>query len=205
MESTTLQAEVRDSRGKGPARRLRSQGKIPAVIYGPGVPSTPLTVDPKELEKHLRGPYGRNTLFSLAFGEQQELAMVKDLVVEPATRVPLHVDFYKVSLEREIVVQVPIKAFGRAIGVVKGGILNVTRRTVPVRCTPDKIPSVIEIDVTEVDLFGTIAVKDLNLPEGATAMLKPELTLAIVLEDKKAAKAAEKEAEEAAAEPAPTK
>lgn len=199
MESTTLQAEVRTERGKGPARRLRSQGKIPAVFYGPGLDATPLAVDPKDIEKHLRGPFGRNTLFSLSYAGKTDLAMVRDVEVDPATRAPLHVDFYRVSLDRPIVVPVPLRTHGRAVGVVKGGALNVTRRVVPLQCTPDRIPALIDIDVTDVDLFGTIAVKDLNVPEGTQVMLRPELTIVIVLEDKKAAKIAAAEAEEAAA------
>ena len=79
METTTLQAEVRDTRGKGPARRLRAQGKVPGVFYGPGLEPTPLTLSPKELEKALRGERGRNVVFKLSVGGKDELAMVKDL------------------------------------------------------------------------------------------------------------------------------
>ncbi|MEM9067962.1 MAG: 50S ribosomal protein L25 [Myxococcota bacterium] len=201
METTTLKAEVRTQCGKGPARRLRASGKIPAVFYGPGQSPTPLTVDPAELAKHLHGTYGRNTLFELAYGDNKELAMVKDLTVTPVSRDLLHVDFYKVSLDREVRADVPLRTTGRAIGVVKGGVLNVTRRTIPVVCTPDRIPAEIVIDVTDVDMHGTVDVKDLPLPEGVRATLRPELTLAIVLEDKRAAKAAEEaEKAEAAAE-----
>ena len=81
METQTLQAEVRDSRGKGPARRLRAQGKVPGVFYGPGLEPTPLTLSPKELEKALRGERGRNVVFALSVGGKEELAMVKDVTV----------------------------------------------------------------------------------------------------------------------------
>ena len=68
METTTLQAEVRVERGKGPARRLRAQGKVPGVFYGPGVEPTPLTLSPKELKNALRGERGRNVVFKLSAG-----------------------------------------------------------------------------------------------------------------------------------------
>ena len=92
METTTLQAEVRDSRGKGPARRLRAQGKIPAVFYGQGIEPTPLTLSPKELKKALRGERGRNVVFKLSVGGKDELAMIKDLTIDPVSRELLHVD-----------------------------------------------------------------------------------------------------------------
>ncbi len=92
METTTLQAEVRAGRGKGPARRLRAQGKLPGVFYGPGLEPTPLTLSPKELEKALRGKRGRNVVFKLTIDGKDELAMVRDVAIDPVTQRLLHVD-----------------------------------------------------------------------------------------------------------------
>lgn len=194
MEKQTLTAEVRTVCGKGPARRLRAEGKAPAVLYGPGLDPTPLTVTPKSLVKALQGPFGRNVVFELAYADTKVDAMVKEITMDPLGKELLHVDFLKVDPSRTVLVDVPFKTKGRAVGVQRGGQLNVTVRTVPVRCTPDSIPSVITVDVSALGLHDTIAVKDLTLPEGVTVTLRPELTLAIVLEDKKAAKAAEEEA-----------
>ena len=131
METTTLQAEVRETRGKGPARRLRAQGKVPGVFYGPGVEPTPLTLSPKELEKALRGERGRNVVFQLSVGGKDELAMVKDVTVDPVSQELLHVDLYRVFEDKELEIDVPFRTHGRAQGVVMGGVLNVTRRTLP--------------------------------------------------------------------------
>lgn len=186
METTTLQAEVRASRGKGPARRLRAQGKLPGVFYGPGVEPTPLTLSPKELEKALRGQRGRNVVFKLSVGGEVQLAMVKDVNTDPVTQELLHVDLYRVFEDRELEVDVPFHTHGRAAGVVQGGILNVTRRTIPLRTTPARIPVSIDVDVTELALKDSIAVEDIELPEGVVCTLSPKLTLAIVLEPRKA-------------------
>jgi large subunit ribosomal protein L25 len=198
METTKLEAEVRAERGKGPARRLRSEGKLPAVFYGPEVEPTPLTVDPKVLEEALRGPRGRNTLFELSVGSDTHLAMVRDVAVEPVSRSLVHADLLRVTAETAITVEVPFKTTGRAAGVVAGGKLNVTRRTIPVRTTPGNIPTEIVGDVTELEMYQSISMKDITLPEGVEATLDPELTLAIVLEDRKA-KIMEEEAAAAAA------
>ncbi len=186
METTTLQAEVRDSRGKGPARRLRAQGKLPGVFYGAGVEPTPLTLSPKELTKALRGERGRNVVFKLSIGGKDELAMVKDVTTDPVSQELLHVDLYRVFEEKELEVDVPFHTHGRAQGVVMGGILNVTRRTLPLRTTPANIPVSIDVDVTPLNLKDTISVEQVELPEGVVCTLSPKLTLVIILEPRKA-------------------
>jgi large subunit ribosomal protein L25 len=198
METTTLQAEVRDTRGKGPARRLRAQGKVPGVFYGPGVDPTPLTLSPKELEKALRGERGRNVVFSLSVGGKNELAMVKDVTVDPVSQELLHVDLYRVFEDKELEIDVPFRTHGRAQGVVMGGVLNVTRRTLPVRTTPAKIPVSIDVDVTPLQLRDTISVEQVEMPEGVECMLSPKLSLVLVLEPRRAAATAA--ADEAAGE-----
>jgi large subunit ribosomal protein L25 len=201
METTTLQAEVRASRGKGPARRLRAQGKVPGVFYGPGVEPTPLTLSPKDLEKALRGERGRNAVFKLSVGGKDELAMVKDVTTDPVTQELLHVDLYRVFEDKQIEVNVPLRTHGRAAGVVQGGVLNVTRRSLPVRTTPANIPVSVELDVTRLQLKEAISVEEVSLPPGVECTLPPKLTLVIVVEPRKvAAPGAEEEAAAGAAE-----
>ena len=205
METTTLQAEVRDSRGKGPARRLRAQGKIPGVFYGPGVEPTPLTLSPKELRKALRGERGRNVVFKLSVDGKDELAMVKDVTTDPVSQELLHVDLYRVFEDKVLEIEVPFHTRGRAQGVVMGGVLNVTRRTLPVRTKPANIPVSIDVNVTHLNLKDTISVEQVPLPEGVECTLAPKLTLVIILEPRKATAAEEAEdaAAAAAAAPAP--
>lgn len=198
METTTLQAEVRDSRGKGPARRLRARGKVPGVFYGPGLDPTPLTLSPKEVIKALEGERGRNVVFKLSVDGKDELAMVKDLETDPVTRELLHIDLYRVFEDKVLEVNVPLRAQGRAAGVVQGGVLNVTRRTLPLRTTPANIPVSIEVDVTHLEIKDTVSVEDITLPEGVECLLRPKLTLAIVLEPRKIVEE-EETADEAAA------
>ncbi len=198
METTTLQAEVRAGRGKGPARRLRAEGKVPGVFYGPGVEPTPLTLSPKELTKALRGERGRNVVFKLSVDGKDELAMVKDLTTDPVTQELLHIDLYRILEDKVLDVNVPFRTYGRSVGVVQGGVLNVTRRVLPLRATPANIPVSIEADVTHLGLKDTISVEDIALPEGVECSLQPKLTLVIILEPRKAT-AAEVEEDEAAA------
>ncbi len=200
METTTLQAEVRAGRGKGPARRLRAEGKVPGVFYGPGIEPTPLTLSPKELTKALRGERGRNVVFKLSVDGKDELAMVKDVTTDPVTQELLHIDLYRIVEDKALEVNVPFRTYGRSVGVVQGGVLNVTRRVLPLRTTPANIPVSIEVDVTHLALKDTISVEDIVLPEGVECSLNPKLTLVIILEPRKATAAeAEEDALAAAA------
>ncbi len=185
METTKLQAEVRAARGKGPARRLRAQGQIPAIVYGPALEPTALTVSPKELTKALEGPKGRNVVFSLTFDGKDVLAMVRDLTVDPVTRVVLHADFLRVTEDREIDIVVPVTTHGRAVGVQKGGKLTVIFRELPIRTTPGRIPVSIDIDVTKLDINDAVNVANLPLPEGVRVSLPAKQNVVGVFEEKK--------------------
>ncbi len=202
METTTLQAEVRATRGKGPARRLRAEGKIPGVFYGPGLQPTSLTLSPKELTHALRGERGRNVVFKLSLNGKEELAMVKDVSTDPVTQELLHIDLYRILEDKVLEVNVPLRTRGKSVGVVQGGVLNITRRTLPVRTTPANIPVSVEVDVTHLDLKDTLSVEEVEFPEGVECLLSPKLTLAIVLEPRKATAAEEEEDAAAAGAPA---
>jgi large subunit ribosomal protein L25 len=131
-------------------------------------------VSPGEVTKLLSGEYGRNQIVTLEFGGGTELAVVRDLEIDPMSRKILHVDFYSVSRERNVKTRVPFIAHGRAAGVAAGGVLRVIYRHLPVEGAPDKIPAKIEVDVTTLDMHQTIRVKDLQLPAGVSVAYPPE-------------------------------
>lgn len=168
MEKQTIPAEVRKQSGKGPARQLRMQGKIPAVLYGPGGDTQAITVDPTLLTKALTTAYRKNQLLELdVAGGTKQYAVVKELDIHPVSRAIRHADFYRVSLERASVYEVPVKTTGRAKGVVKGGEVRVHFRTIPIRVTPDKVPDVITINVENLDMLESVRVKDVTLEHGS--------------------------------------
>jgi len=185
METQTLEVEVRQSSGKGPARQLRAQGKIPAVFYGPGVDTQKLSLSPKDLLKAFETPLKKNVVLSVDVGGTGHLVMVKDIAVHPVTRQPLHVDLYRVDESRPVDVQVPFKTTGRPVGVQAGGQLQVVFRDLPVRTTPGKIPAVIEVEVGEMNIGDILTVADLALGEGVSVQFKPDRRVVLVTETKK--------------------
>jgi large subunit ribosomal protein L25 len=167
MEKQTIPAEVRQPGGKGPARQLRMKGKIPAVLYGPGGDTQSISVDPILLTKALTTKYSKNQLLELDVGGSKQFAVVKDLDIHPISRAIRHADFYRVSLERASVYEVPLKTTGRAKGVVKGGEVRVHFRTIPIKVTPDKVPDQIVINVENLDMLESVKVKDVKLDHGS--------------------------------------
>lgn len=200
MERQTLQAEVREGRGKGPARQLRMQGRIPAVVYGPGLDPKALSVSPKDLVRVLSTPYRRNALIEVVVDGETTLCMVRELQAHPVTEQPLHVDLYRVDLERPVKTTVPFETSGRAVGVQRGGKLRVVFRELPVMAKPEDVPAKIVHDVTPLDQGQQATVADLSLPEGLTVLMKPERTLVAVEGERKKPGADD---EGAAAEEAP--
>lgn len=200
MEPKTLQAEVRQKGGKGPARQLRLRGLIPAIFYGPGKDPVKLQLSPKDLERVLTGAYGRNQLLELTFGDDKELTVVKDLEIDPVTRRILHADFYSVAKDRAVQTKVPFETKGRAIGVQKGAAMRKLFRELPIRAFPQDVPAAITLDVGPLDMGAVVRVEELPLPEGVEVTFAPNRRV-LLIEAKERKKAAAEEEEAAAAAP----
>lgn len=196
MEAQTLQAEVREKSGKGPARQLRARGLIPAIYYGRGIEPQKLAVSALALERVLSGPYRRNQLIELDIGGEKKLALVRDLAINPVDRRLRHADFYAVSRDRKVEARVPFETQGRSIGVQKGGFLTKLYRQLPVRAFPQDIPAKIVLDVASLDIGAVVHVKDLPLPAGVEICYPPERRVLSV--DSKQRRGAEETAGEGA-------
>ena len=158
-----LEATKRDTRGKNEARRVRAAGKIPAVVYGDKSDAAVISVDPKTLLRILHSESGLNTLISLKFeGEGDTRVLVRDYQVDPITQKPLHVDFYRIAMDKLLRVTVPVMLKGEPKGVkAQGGILDFVHRDIEVECLPGDIPEHIDIDVSELLINQGIRVRDL--------------------------------------------
>lgn len=182
MESTTnvLAAQARAEKGKGPNRRLRAQGLIPAVVYGPHREPAHVSVDPALLQKAIATPHKFNTLLTLQLDGGAKQVLFKDYEVDPVSRKLLHADFIEVELDKPVRVQVPISITGRAEGVAAGGILTVSAHEITVEALPAKIPAQIEVDVTPLKIGGSIHIADVKAPEGVKVRYQTNFTVAVV-------------------------
>jgi large subunit ribosomal protein L25 len=160
-----LTVQARELTGKGATRSLRKEAKVPAVLYGPKTAPMPLAVSSIRLQKLLRDMGEESKLIQLQIedsqGKQVRQVLIQEVQTHPVRRQFLHVDFYEVPLDQAIVVDVPVEIVGESIGEKKGGILELIRRTLTVRCLPEQIPERVQIEVADLDIGGSIHVSDL--------------------------------------------
>jgi large subunit ribosomal protein L25 len=160
----TVVATPREGKfNKNAARRVRVEGKIPAVVYGAGLEPVAVTVDPKVITKILHSESGHNTIFDLAIeGGAGTKAMIVDWQHEPIKGKLLHIDLKRIAMDKAMRVSVPIQLIGVPVGVkTQGGILEHVMREVEIECLPGDIPSHLDVDVTGMELHGLIHVSDL--------------------------------------------
>jgi large subunit ribosomal protein L25 len=186
VAETELVAEIREATGKGVARKLRSAGQLPAVVYGRGRPSLAVRLDPRALERVLRSSEaGLNTLIDLRVkgheGGAARVVLVKELQRDPVRGGFLHADLYEVDLTQTVEVAIPIHLIGRPEGVEMGGILDHMLREVEIECLPRAIPQSIDIEVGQLEIGDGIHVRDLALPEGVKLLTDPGLSVAQVV------------------------
>jgi len=165
LELIELKTNIRTTTGNGPARRLRQKGQIPAVFYGPGTESVLLSVNISDIDRVLKKGRIGQVLLNLVIPNNGETStktvMVKELQLHPVSRNFLHIDFYEVTMDRKIVVNVPVMTTGKAKGVEIGGILQTIRRELEVQCLPLDVPESIEIDITDLDIGDSIHLRDI--------------------------------------------
>lgn len=182
MERPELSVQVRSERKKGAARKIRRSGLIPAVLYGPTVGNVLLAIDPHALLKAMDTETGTNTLIKLRVegggNLTDKVVMLRDLQVDPLNRTPLHADLYEITMDETVMVEVPVRLVGKAVGIDEGGILDHGIRELRVECLPGSIPEVLELDVTALGMGQSIHVSEIVLPEGVKIV--GELATAVV-------------------------
>src|SRR6201997_279542 len=147
---------------KNAARRVRVAGKIPAVLYGPGHKPVAIEVDPKQISRILFSETGHNTIFDVEItGEKAAKAMIVDWQREPIKDKLIHIDLKRIALDKKLQVSVRVKLMGVPVGVkTAGGILDQVLREVEIECLPSDIPNHIDVDVSGMNLFDVLRVKD---------------------------------------------
>lgn len=201
MEEIRIKAEARQDRGKGPARRMRRQGAIPAILYGKDVEPVALTISSKEwrlLEGHIRS----NAIIKMEVTDKAKVeerpVMIKKVQKGVVDNTVLHVDFLQVSMERAVQVEVPVHLSGIPAGVVKGGVVDQHLRTVMIESLPGQIPERIDIDISQLDIGDSIHIREISLP-GVKLLDPPDVAVVGVTPPEAEEKAAAAAPEEATA------
>ena len=168
-EEFNLIAEMRDDQGKGASRRLRRQGKVPAIIYGAGREPRSLMFDHNKVLQQLEDPSFYSSILNIKVGDKSRAAVVKDIQRHPAKQRILHIDLQRIVEDEKIKMQIPIHYLGEeeAVGVkLGGGTVSKLMTELEISCLPKDLPEFLEVDISELELDQMLNVSDIKLPEG---------------------------------------
>ena len=212
-EALELKAWTRARTGKGGARASRREGCVPGILYGDK--ATPLTIDVdyKAIKQQLHTGHFQSTIFMLDLDGAKTRVIPRQVQLDPIRDFPIHVDFMRVGEHSLVTVEVPVRFLNEAAspGIKRGGILNIVRHEIPVRCPADAIPEHFDVDLTGLEIGDSVHISAIKLPEGVKPTItERDFTVATIVgrtaeeaaPGAAAALAAEPGAEEAAAAPA---
>ena len=192
MEAEQLKVVTRNEAGKGPARRLRGIGMIPAILYGPKADSIKLSVNASEFRK-LLAKAGDIKFYRLLLEDDgktiEKIAIVKDLETNPLSGRPIHADFYEISMDQKISVELPVHLKGTPEGVAQGGELHQQKRSLHISCLPVALPESIELDISHLNVGDSLKVKDIHVEDNITILDGEDVSVVYIAQTRAAMKA----------------
>ena len=184
MEQYQLAATIRNTKGKQAAKKMRKELDIPGVFYGPASEPIMISFKDGDLRKILKNVASDNIILGLQIqtGKDTETKKVilKELQSDLIKDSYIHADFYEISMDKELTLNVPVVLINTPVGVSSGGILQHVRREITISCLPDKLVDSIEIDVSGLGIGDSLHVKDIVFPEGIRSPQESHLTVAVV-------------------------
>lgn len=207
-ERVKLEVRSREGSGRKLARAVRAAGEIPGVIYRSGEPAVSIAVDGRALRQAVSGSGGVHALLDVTVdGGRGKAAIIKDMQIDPVRDRVVHIDFHEIRLDQKIATVVAVNLVGDASGVNMGGVLNQPTHQINVSVLPTEIPEVIEVDVSALEIGGSVRLSEVEVPEGVELLDDPESTVlatvsAPIAEEELEPEVAEGEEGEEGAEPA---
>jgi len=167
---TVLAATAREMVGKGSARAIRREGRVPAVIYGDGKAPIAISIECKKLVRDMSTGNFLTTIYDVKVGTESNRVLPRDVQLHPVTDIPEHVDFLRIGANTTVAVEVTVEFINEddCPGLRAGGVLNVVRYSVEVSCRPDLIPNSIVVDLAGAELGDSLHISAVSLPDGVT-------------------------------------
>jgi len=181
MATVNLSATARTESGKGAARKLRSSGQVPAVIYGSAREAASLSINERDLDRLLGTIAAESTVIELGVdGGRPTKTLIREIQRHPFKRQILHVDFQELVAGEKVTVNIPLVLVGIPDAVrLGGGVLDQVLRELEIEVDPSNIPNHIDVDVSALDLGHSLHISDLKLPAGVTVLDDPEMTIVV--------------------------
>lgn len=195
-EAVELKASVRERSGTGGARAVRREGRVPGIVYGDRAEPQPIAMDYKTLWQQVHTGHFLSTIFILDVDGEKMQVIPRDVQYDPVRDFPIHVDFMRVSKDALITVAVPVRFLNEAAspGLKRGGVLNIVRHDIEVRCPVDAIPDHFDFDLTDLEIGDSLHISAIAMPDRVRPTITDrDFTVATIV-----GRAAEEEA------PAPT-
>lgn len=167
-----IDAEAREGSGRSDSRKLRREGRVPAIVYGGGKDPSAVTLDRNNLVHQMAMESFYTSILNLKLGKKKQPVVVKEVQRHPSKSVVMHLDFQRVVEDEEITLNVPIHIVGEdvAVGVKEqGGVIEHVVTDVEISCLPANLPEFLELDVSELQLNEIMHLSDIKYPEGVTS------------------------------------
>lgn len=191
MDTVQISARPRHLAGSDVANKVRRAGLLPGVLYGKAFGNRAIALETQPVKKGLQSAYGRNQIFSVAFEGDNYLALAREVQVHPLTRQLQHVDLHVLQADTRMVVTLPVTLSGRSVGQKAGGRLVHVSRYIKVACTPETLPTGVNIDVTPFENGTVMTIETLPLPEGVKPVFKKSFKIFEIIAPKVEEKPAE--------------
>ncbi len=204
---STIQATIRETKTKGQVNDLRSKGNVPGIVYGGEQPNEKISITTKELTNLINKENFLSNVISISLDGKEQKVLARNIAFDTVTDKPIHFDFMRIVKGGKIILEIPVKFINNELspGLKRGGVLNIVRRKVELRCPAENIPTELVVDLEGLDIGTSIKISSINLPENVTPTIQGRdfviATVAaptVVKEPEKPAEAAEGEATEGA-------
>ena len=202
-----IQATIRETKTKGQVNDLRSKGNVPGIVYGGEQPNEKISITTKELKNLINKENFLSNVISINLGGKEQKVLTRNIAFDTVTDEPIHFDLMRIVKGGKIILEIPVKFINNELspGLKRGGVLNIVRRKVELRCPAENIPTELVVDLEGLDIGTSIKISSINLPENVTPTIQGRdfviATVAaptVVKEPEKPAEAAEGEASEGA-------
>ena len=204
---STIQATIRETKTKGQVNELRSKGNVPGIVYGGEQPNEKISITTKELKNLINKENFLTNVISINLDGKEQKVLTRNIAFDTVTDEPIHFDLMRIVKGGKIILEIPVKFINNELspGLKRGGVLNIVRRKVELRCPAENIPTELVVDLEGLDIGTSIKISSINLPENVTPTIQGRdfviATVAaptVVKEPEKPAEAAEGEAVEGA-------
>ncbi len=200
MSDIVLDVVVRENTGTGPAREARRQKQVPGVLYGGELGAVSIAMKQNEVLRAINSGNFLSNMIEISHDGEKQKVITKDVQFHPVTDMPVHVDFYRVTNDTIIDMEVSVQFTGDDVapGIKRGGILNVVRYNVELKCPAGAIPDSITADISGMDIGDALHLSEVALPEGVTSSVDRDVTICTIVSSRASKQADGSEAEEGA-------